>query len=896
MIKKKSTKRYPTVLVPSLAMLTVVASSVAAAQQGSDLPRIIGTQLPGTAQSMLDISIDGNRISTVGNDYGGLLPDMDGDGIVDAYLKAVEPGETCTTLILLPSKQARAAQLQSDDLGAYTRIRNFDSQNAAEGCDDYNPGLDLQVLGDLTGDGIPELSTRSSGEGQNEIVINGALANGTLIESGNPIAGQVSRIAGNTDIQPVGDIDGDGRVDLYLRKFDDTFDAVDDGSPSCVIYSSSASLPAEISIGSLAGSTALATFSLSEYDACPFVTAIGDVNGDGASDIAITVGYEGDTHVVHGEAGLELDDDFAENGYRIQGVYLTNDQRAFDFDGDGFDDVLMPAYAYESNRLLAGTGTLIAYGSPDGLITAEDFPTRENGVVTELIHKFEKPVWHSQWGWNNVLSPKSVGDINGDGADDLLIINYNYSFDAENTSGNGQKFAIVYGTPGKRFPVLLEASVDGGNGVYWSEENGYLSSLILAGDFTGDGIDDLAYGDRVIEGASRTRLATEPQYVRLFDGPDSLDISWSLPEDPSSLNGYRIVSNGQTVAQLETYQNQYRVDRDAGQAITELRVQSIDEAGNVIGEVVRQPDLTEPEFAAILGDFKDAEYNARGSIVPADTYTLTGKSYGPELGELFWNTTKRFVLVWRNGEIVDRVEGNSYMVNGGGEYFITTDYAGSIPDDGNTGLFASGTLRRSNVVSVNATDTDTPVEPPVTDGLPAAPANLRAAVYSNTAAEIFWDRAVLGDNVTSYLIRRNGEDIASTTGISLFDSTRQPGQEYTYTVIAVDRFGARSNPSTVTTEIYGEVEEPTAESLLPLSGQVYSSTALELFWNVDELENAGSLRYEVLRDGQSVSLSNARSYFVNTLRSNTTYRFELLAINAQGDEVARSPELLLTTR
>lgn len=895
----RSAKRTSAVPVPSLTLLAVMVSSAVSAQQGADLPRIIGTELPGTSQWVPDISIDGNPISVLGNDYGGFIPDVDGDGIVEAYLNAVEPGESCSTLVYLPSRQARSAHLQSDDLDSYTRVRNFDNRvfddSGNELCDSTYRNMSLTVVGDLTGDGVVELITSGSANSSDEIIFSGALPHGTLIEPGNLLAGQMSLLDHNVGLEPIGDFDGDGKADWYMSLFDEQLAAGEGNELGCSIHASPETLPARVDFSSLEDGHRLANFSRNDYGNCPAVKAIGDVNGDGMDDIAINTKSDSDTYVVHGKAGRMLDDDLADAGYRIPGIHTGGLQRAMDFDADGYDDVLMPAYAADTNRLLSGAGTLIAYGGPEGLVKAGDLATRNNGVVTQLVHKFEKPMWRSASGWSVVSAPQSVGDINDDGADDLLIVNYAHPFNTDFESSKRQNYSIIYGTPGVRFPVLLEASVDGGNGVYWSEENSYFSSVILGGDLTGDGIDDLAYNDRVIPGASRLRLATEPQFVHLLDGPDSLDIFWGSPADNSSHSGYRIVSNGKTVAERGTDTSWYRLDRVAGEPITELRIQSIDAAGNVNGEIIRHPDLTEVEYSTILGDFQDAEYNARGSIETAETYTLTGKSYGPELGELFWNVSKRFVLIWRDGEVIDRVEGNSYMVHGGGEFFITTDYAGSLPDDGNPSLFASGTLRRSNVVSINESDVDAPVEPPVSGSTPPMPANLYESIYSTTAAELFWDRAPLGDNVVSYEIDRNGVRVATTTGISYFDATRQPGQEYTYSVVAVDRSGRRSEPAIVG-EDGGDTDEPVESASLPLDGLVYSSTALELFWNADDLEGANALRFEVFQNGQSVSESSARSYFTKSLAAGTRYRFELVARNAQGVEVARSEELVLTTR
>lgn len=70
------------------------------------------------------------------------------------------------------------------------------------------------------------------------------------------------------------------------------------------------------------------------------------------------------------------------------------------------------------------------------------------------------------------------------------------------------------------------------------------------------------------------------------------------------------------------------------------------------------------------------------------------------------------------------------------------------------------------------------------------PINLRGVVYSETALEIFWDRAPSADVL--YNVFRDGELIlANSRANSFFDSGLRPGNTYTYGVSA----GANGNTS-----------------------------------------------------------------------------------------------------
>ncbi|MBX2882635.1 MAG: hypothetical protein KTR32_21980 [Granulosicoccus sp.] len=858
----------------AIAALLLLSTSVAQAQQA--LPLIVGSDLPGTGKSGIDISIDGENINTTGLGRGGFIPDVDGDGIVEAYLIANEPGQPCETLVYLPSRQARTAAISSSNLSAYTRIRNFGSLLDANNnvvCPDGS--LRLRVFGDLSGDGVAEIATLYSYNG--ELIIDGALPYGTLIDVTNPVPGEVSVVADDLAVNPVDDVNGDGLVDWSIYSYADGADRRNE----CLIMAGSDSrLPSAINFDALDGVTPLAAFSRNGRDSCPRVTSVGDVNGDGFSDIAI---FDDQHWLVHGSDNFALDDNYRDAGYRIfTTCRIWECQQIIDVDADGYDDVLVDVSELSIDSLLPGTGSLVLYGGPDGVLSADAINPLPQNRVTQIIPKFYDP----RVANNRVVLPEPMGDINGDSAADLYI---------KEVRGNAD-FAgsVLYGTPGSRPTVILEASLDGGNGFYWFEERPFFADP-GPGDFDGDGFDELAIIDTLIKGSGPTRRGADPKALFMFNGPDSIDLHWQAPDDTSLVSAYRILVNGDEVAELDIEKNSYRIERGQS-ALQELRLQSTDASGSVIGELIRSIDLQGTPLAASQEYIRDVEFNSQGKAIEAETYSLTGVSYGPAVGELFWNATKRFVLIWRDGKIIDRVEGNSYVVRDGGEFFITIDYLAGIPTDEMDQLPSSGTLRRSNVVSVNPTDTPQPDDPnPDNPNNTAPPANLTASVYSASTAELFWDRAAPDEAIIAYDIERNGVQIAQSTGTSYLDDTRESSEQYTYSVTAISQDNNRSNRSTVVTPAFSN-DGNVSDEVFAVNGDVYSRSAVEIFWSIDALEGELPVRFEVFQNGQSVFRGDARSYFTDNLESVTKYDFEVVGLNAANQEIIRSEALSLTTQ
>jgi len=155
---------------------------------------------------------------------------------------------------------------------------------------------------------------------------------------------------------------------------------------------------------------------------------------------------------------------------------------------------------------------------------------------------------------------------------------------------------------------------------------------------------------------------------------------------------------------------------------------------------------------------------------------------------------------------------------------------------------------------------------------PAPPANLRVTVYSDTAAEIFWDR-VVGQQL-SYEVRVGGVVVQTTLGTSSFLADLTRGSSALVDVVAIDSDGRRSNATNIAVTTDGSFVEasgddaPTDDSIsapvtspvssedsLPeirpqdLSIEVYSASSAELFWTPNGRFRPRISANEIRRDG-----------------------------------------------
>jgi len=276
-------------------------------------------------------------------------------------------------------------------------------------------------------------------------------------------------------------------------------------------------LPSVLPLASLDGSNG---FRMDGVTAGDFsgnsVAGIGDVNGDGIDDLVVGASRAdpagllsaGSSYVVFGRdtsaagefaASFSLADLDGDNGFRIDGE-LGNDRSgrsvsaAGDINGDGIDDLLIGATATDNGKLENAGSAYVLFGRDTtvqvGFTAVVNLSTLDgsNGLRID----------GAQTDAYAGISVSGLGDVNGDGVDDLIV--GADLVDPDKRPYAGSSFVLFGRNTAStgNFPASISVSaLDGSNGfringVSESDQSG--RSVSAAGDVNGDGIDDIIIG------------------------------------------------------------------------------------------------------------------------------------------------------------------------------------------------------------------------------------------------------------------------------------------------------------------------------------------------------------------------------------------------------------------
>jgi hypothetical protein len=145
--------------------------------------------------------------------------------------------------------------------------------------------------------------------------------------------------------------------------------------------------------------------------------------------------------------------------------------------GDGFDDMVIGI-----PRDYASGEAYVVFGSDGGFAPVLDVGSLDgtNGFRIDFFGTFD--------GGYIGDSVANAGDVNGDGIDDLIVGAPNYSYD------DGGAY-VIFGSKDDFLARFELADLDGSNGFRLNgREGGSGWSVDGAGDFNGDGIDDVVVG------------------------------------------------------------------------------------------------------------------------------------------------------------------------------------------------------------------------------------------------------------------------------------------------------------------------------------------------------------------------------------------------------------------
>lgn len=329
-------------------------------------------------------------------------------------------------------------------------------------------------------------------------------------------------------VSALGDINGDGFYDFAIGAATAEDGQGESAGATYVVFGNAdfGTGDATFDLASLDGTNGFTVRGEDTLDYMGYaVSYIGDVNGDGVQDFAVSAPFrdgagadEGEVLVIYGDAvgtfpaELDSNDLNGANGFVIEGLHAGGNlggaiSAAGDVNGDGVDDFIISAPSTTDGQTLEGEAYLI-YGQTGGItstgVSSFDLGTMDGTDGTTFVSNVEEAFFG--------LSLAYAGDVNGDGIDDLIAGVPGFT-DLTDTEGYSGLSAVLFGDVNGFGATVSVGDENGPDGIFIAgAEDLDMSGASVAGvgDVNGDGIDDLVV----------TNYAMRSEFIAGFDRAD----------------------------------------------------------------------------------------------------------------------------------------------------------------------------------------------------------------------------------------------------------------------------------------------------------------------------------------------------------------------------------------
>lgn len=386
--------------------------------------------------------VAGHWLDNVGDMNGDGTPDM----IINAYFNS-SLGEFQNGAAYVVFGKDDGAVVELAEIASGTSEQGFKIRGESTG---DIAGSAIAGAGDINGDGIPDVIVSARYHDSNGAWDSGAVyavfgkADGSTIDlstlasgsssKGFKILGQAASDEAGTDVGRAGDLNGDGLADILLTAHNNDSGGRTDNGTAYLVFGKPDG--ATIDLDSLdSGPTSQGFRIIGENDGDRFglkrgIGAMGDVNGDGMSDIIGSAPWadsagrtdNGAVYVVFGQATFDDVDlrDVASGmgGFKIigedsgDGLYGIPVAPAGDLNGDGLADLLIGTLLNDSEGRTDNGAAYVVFGKRDG----ETVDLRD---VARGIGGFKIIGERDNDNAGSLVA--GLGDVDGDGLSDILV-------------------------------------------------------------------------------------------------------------------------------------------------------------------------------------------------------------------------------------------------------------------------------------------------------------------------------------------------------------------------------------------------------------------------------------------------------------------------------------------